>query len=204
MAARTPLQRALADIPERKPEPMDAFRLAKQKFLRGERIDVGQLATELAVNRVTLYRWVGSRDQLLTEVIWSLTEATLRSEWERVRDEPGARVPALLAAYLRAVLAQPGARKFVLEENERAMKLLTLAGNGFQPRLVRAVARYLAQDLDEERITTTLTLDELAYASVRIAESFHYLPTIAGAPPDPDGAERVLKALLHGGSSVTG
>jgi hypothetical protein len=34
------------------------------------------------------------------------------------------------------------------------------------------------------------------YASVRIAESYHYLPTIAGAP-DPDGAERVLHALLH-------
>ncbi|MFI5541250.1 QsdR family transcriptional regulator [Nocardia sp. NPDC051900] len=199
MASRTPLQRALGDVAQRRPEPMDAFRLAKRKFLRGERLDVGQLATELAVSRVTLYRWVGSRDQLLMEVIWSLTEATLRDEWERVRDESGARVPALLAAYLRAVLAQPGARKFVLEENERAMKLLTLAGNGFQPRLVKAVARYLARDLEDERIATTLTLDELAYASVRIAESFHYLPTIAGAPPDPDGAERVLSSLLHKG-----
>ncbi|MFQ6328084.1 QsdR family transcriptional regulator [Nocardia sp. CWNU-33] len=198
MTNSTPLQRALSDTVRRRPEPLDAFRLAKRKFLRGERLDVGQLATELAVNRVTLYRWVGSRDELLVEIIWSLTDATLRDEWERLRDLPGSRVPALLAAYLRSILAQPGARKFALEENERAMKLLTLASNGFQPRLVRAVADYLARDLEEQRITTTLTLDELAYASVRIAESFHYLPTIAGAPPDPDGAERVLRALLHG------
>ncbi|WP_051026927.1 QsdR family transcriptional regulator [Nocardia higoensis] len=197
MVSRTPLQRALAGPGHRKPEPIDAFRAARRCFLRGERVDVGRLAAELGVNRVTLYRWVGSRDQLLVEVIWSLTEASLREQWERARHRPGSRVPALLAGYLRSVLEQPGARAFVLEENERAMRLLTLASNGFQPRLVRAVAAYLEQDLADGRISTTLSVDELAYASVRIGESFHYLPTIAGAPPDPDGAERVLAALLR-------
>ena len=36
------------------------------------------MAVELGVNRVTLYRWVGSREQLLVELVWALAERTLR------------------------------------------------------------------------------------------------------------------------------
>ena len=45
---------------------------ARRRFQAAERIDMSALAEELGVNRVTLYRWVGSRDRLLVEVIWSL------------------------------------------------------------------------------------------------------------------------------------
>jgi hypothetical protein len=50
----------------------DALRLARRKFLAAHRIDMTRLAAELGVNRVTLYRWVGSRDALMVEVLWSL------------------------------------------------------------------------------------------------------------------------------------
>jgi AcrR family transcriptional regulator len=43
------------------------------------------LARELGVNRVTLYRWVGSREQLLVAVIWSLAERTLENLDARTR-----------------------------------------------------------------------------------------------------------------------
>src|SRR3954465_14750206 len=75
---RTKLQRDLAGAAERRrPTPLDAFRLARRKFLAAERIDMSALADELGVNRVTLYRWVGSREQLLVEGVWSLGERTL-------------------------------------------------------------------------------------------------------------------------------
>ena len=48
----------------------DAVLLARRRFLAAERIDMGAIAQELGVNRVTLYRWVGSRDRLLVEVLW--------------------------------------------------------------------------------------------------------------------------------------
>ena len=48
----------------------DALRLARRKFLAAQRIDMTALASELGVNRVTLYRWVGSRDALMVEVLW--------------------------------------------------------------------------------------------------------------------------------------
>ena len=69
-----------------RPTAEDAFRLARRRFLAAERVDMTAMAEELGVNRVTLYRWVGSREQLLVEVVWSLASVTL----ERI-DAQGAR-----------------------------------------------------------------------------------------------------------------
>jgi len=45
---------------------------------------MGVLADELGVNRVTLYRWFGSRDDFLVEVIWSLALRTFDYVEEKV------------------------------------------------------------------------------------------------------------------------
>jgi len=156
-----------------------------------------QLAAELGINRVTLYRWVGDGDALLVETMWALTETTLSEEWEKVRRRKGPRVAALVGGYLRAVVLQPGAQKFALENNERVMRLMTLTQHGYQPRFVAAIGTYLAKDIESGRIHSPLSLDDLAYATVRIAESYYYLPTITGQPPNPEGAERVISALLR-------
>src|SRR5919202_1458320 len=60
-----------------RPTALDAFLRARKRFLACERVDMSALAAELGVSRVTLYRWVGSRDRLLVEVIWSLAARTL-------------------------------------------------------------------------------------------------------------------------------
>ncbi len=182
----------------RRPGPEEVYRLARRAYLAGDRLDLASFAAQVGVNRVTLYRWVGTKDQLMVEVVWRLTEQTLRAGWEALADEQGPRVPRLLADYLRATMRQPGARRVALEQNDRLMRLLTLAEHGFQPRLLTVVRDRLAEDRLEGRVRSSLSLDDLAYASVRIAESYYYLPTIAGRPADPDGAERVLTALMGG------
>ncbi|MFC4048784.1 QsdR family transcriptional regulator [Actinomadura syzygii] len=192
---QTPLQRQLAGRKGR-PTALDAFRRARADFLAGRRLDVQSLAAELGVSRVTLYRWVGTREQLLVEVIWSLTERTLRDEWERLASEPGPRVPELMVRLLRAIWDQPGARRFLEQENDLAMRLLTLKSHGFQPRLLDLIREKVAEDLEDGRVSTPLPLDDLAYTVLRVTESFHYLPTITGEPADPDAAARVLAALL--------
>ena len=183
---------ARADTPGRR----DAVRLAKRMYLAGERVEMNQLAAELSVNRVTLNRWVGKRDDLLLEVVWQLTESLLDELWAEGEDFPGARVPRLVGGLLRAQLSQRGARRFLLEENERAMRLFTHARYGHQPKLVARVRGYLEQDVRSGRTSVPLSLDDLAVATVRIAESYAYLPTTTGQDPDPDGAQRVLEAFL--------
>ena len=82
----TRLQRELAgDAEPREPTAIDAFKLARRRFQGAERVDMSAMADELGVNRVTLYRWVGSREQLLVEVIWSLGARTLEQIGSRVR-----------------------------------------------------------------------------------------------------------------------
>ena len=98
---------------------------------------------------------------------------------------------------LHAIWAQPGARKFLEQENALAMSLLTLKAHGFQPRLLALIREKLAEDIAAGRIEDILPLDDLAYTVLRVAESFYYLPTITGEPADPDRATRVLKAILR-------
>ena len=80
MAARhigTPLQRQLAGTATARPTALDAFRLARRTFLAGARVDMQALARTLNVDRATVYRWVGSREQLLAEILWSLIDPTI-------------------------------------------------------------------------------------------------------------------------------
>jgi AcrR family transcriptional regulator len=78
----TPLSRMLTEPkPASRATALDAFELAKRKWLAGERLDIGKLADELDVGRATVFRWVGSREQLYGEVISAAFAQTL--EWAR-------------------------------------------------------------------------------------------------------------------------
>lgn len=193
----TPAKSSDSEADSTRPRPADAYALARKKYLAGMRIDLGQMAEELGINRVTLYRWVGSRDALILEVIWRLTEQTLSQEWQKVIDLPGPRVPALLVGFLKASWSHPGGRHFLMTENERLMRLTTIASNGYQPRFLAAVRYYLSLDIESGRTNTSIDLDDLAFVCVRIAESYQYRPTIDDSPFDGEAAERVLTTLLR-------
>src|SRR5438270_295397 len=102
----TRLQQQLAAPEEvRRPEPLDAFKLARRRFLAAERVDMTALADELGVNRVTLYRWVGSREQLLVEVIWSLATRTLEKIDASVRPRGAERIVRVVTRFLSDVIS---------------------------------------------------------------------------------------------------
>jgi AcrR family transcriptional regulator len=180
-----------------RPAAADAVRLARRTFLSGRRLDMRALAAELGVNRVTLYRWVGSRERLLSEILWSVTERYFDTELAHPSPGAGSRVPELLTGFIRHVLANPGMRRFLEEESDYAMRLLTLRTGGFQPRFVSLVHELLDEDVATGLLVTPVPLDDLAYTAVRIVESYVHLRVITGEPPDADRAGRVLSALLR-------
>jgi AcrR family transcriptional regulator len=165
-------------------------------MLDGRRLDMQSLSAEIGVNRVTLYRWVGSREHLIVEILWSLTDRTIRALWADLSSTTGPRVPSALERWVRATLDQPGVRRFLHGESEFAMRLLTLRSGGYQPRLFALIRDLIGEDVDDGRVATPLTLDELAYTVVRICESYLYLPVITGEDPDPDVLGRVLAVLV--------
>lgn len=204
---RTPLQRQLTGTrAPAKPTPLDALAAARHWFNQGRKLDIQALAAELGVSRVTLHRWVGTREQLLVEVLWVSSERALTRLREQVRaEEPGqsgqpgqhSHTAEVLARWVREVLAHPGHRQLASEEGEMFVRLLTHDASVFQRRLIELVRELLVEDIAAGRVTIELAPLELAYTVVRIVESFVHTPAITGCAPDPDGNARVLRALLR-------
>jgi len=194
----TRLQRELADGAGRgRPTPLDAFKLARRRFLAAERVDMSALADELQINRVTLYRWVGSREQLLVEILWSLTLGNLASVRAEVRETGSERVVQVVMGFLENVIDNPGMRRLLSEEGDLAMRLLTLREPGFQPRLIDAFEELLREEADAGRLDLPADLHDVAYVIVRLIESYTHVELILGERPDARRAEPILRMLLR-------
>jgi AcrR family transcriptional regulator len=184
----------MAAVPTPRPAAADALRLARRHFLAAERIDMSALAAELGVNRVTLYRWVGSREALLVEVVWQLAEHTLGDIEQELAAGPGPeRAVQAITRFLEATITNPGMQHWLAGEGELAMRLLTRSAAGFQPRLIEYVHRLL----EREGIELDADLREVAYVIVRVIESYTYLDLILGERPEARRAEPILRLLLR-------
>ena len=173
--------------------PMRAFRLARRTFLTGTRVDMGPLAAELGVDRATLFRWVGNRDQLLTEVIWSLFVPTWRRACAEAAGTGATRVVDALTRFTRDVCASAPFRTHLRREPDRALRLLTTRAADYQVRVTGAFADLLAAG----GAALPLPVPDTAYVLTRVAESFIYADLIAGAEPDAAKAAVVYAALLR-------
>ncbi|MFI9813499.1 QsdR family transcriptional regulator [Saccharothrix variisporea] len=180
-----------------RPTSADALREAKRTFLKRQRVDMGLLAERLDISRVTLYRWVGSRERLLVEVTWSLAEFNLTELDAPPRDHGAERVVRLAVGFLEVVIGNPGMAYWLAHEGELAMRLLTRHDRAFQPRLIRWFRRVLEEETAAGLLALPADLDEVAYIIVRIIESYAYLNLITGREPEAAHAEAVLRLLLR-------
>ena len=188
---------AMLETRDPRPTALDAFLRARKRFQACERIDMSSLADELGVSRVTLYRWVGSRDALLVEVIWSLARRTLDNIEAEVTATGPERLVQIVTRFLDDVITNAGMRRWLSEEGESAMRLLTRHETGFQPRLIDAVHDMLREETDAGRLELPVDLHEVAYVIVRVIESYTYLDLITGDRPDARRAEPILRLLLR-------
>lgn len=176
-----------------RPDTRPAFDLARRWFLDGRRIDMQELAAELNVSRATLFRWVGNRDKLLGEIIWSLAEPAFAHHHEAAGGSGGVRIATVVGNYVRMVNADKPFRRFLRDEPERALRILTTKASLVQRRMIAALEEMLADELDHP----PLPPHDLAYLVVRIAESFIYTDIITGEEPDADKAQEAVAALLR-------
>src|SRR2546429_9657018 len=86
----------------------DVLALAMHRYLRGRRIDVQAIASELGLGRTTIYRWFGSRDELIGEVLVRAAEPLLEQARAGARG-PGS-VPLIdtLDRFNRSLAGAPG------------------------------------------------------------------------------------------------
>jgi AcrR family transcriptional regulator len=195
MPRATALERARDAEP--RPTPLDALALARRRWLAGERLDMGALAKELGVSRATLYSWVGSRERLIGEVIWSFAEEGLRQATEAARGEGADYVVEVVERFARLNASFEPLRRFIEQDPELALRILTSKKGPVQERMIAAARSLLEEQVAAGKLSVPLDIDTLAYLMIRVNESFIYSDVITGSEPDVDKAVEVVRLLLR-------
>jgi hypothetical protein len=180
------------------PDALRAFRLAREQFIAGERVDMGRLAGRLGIDRTSLFRWVGNRDALLSEVLWSLAVPTLQQAEDAAADRSGPdRVAAVLTSFAGDLIRAPYFRSFLQREPARALRLLTTNESEIHRRYVATVRVLVLAELGEHPFGRAIDANDLAFVLVRISESFTYADLISGDTPSASRARAAFDVVLR-------
>jgi AcrR family transcriptional regulator len=169
---------------------------AMHRYLRGRRIDVQLIAAELGLGRTTIYRWFGSRDELIGEVLARAAEPLFEQARERT---PGTGGPALLETldrFNRSLADAPALRQFVEREREAALRIITSGAGKVQPRIVQMITDLITEQVTAGTYQPAVEPATLAYATVRLGEAFLYNDAAAGMRGDVDRLRDVQAAIL--------
>jgi AcrR family transcriptional regulator len=195
--APTSLERALDGESRATATPLDALRLARERWLEAGRIDMGDLAADLGVSRATLYRWVGTRERLLGEVLWTFAEASMRDAVAAARGQGPGYVAEVIERYLKSAAEFAPLRRFIEQDPEYALRVIASKHSPMQRRSIAAMRDLLDQQAAAGALKPPLDLDDLAYLLIRISESYLYSDVITGSEPDVGKAADAIHALLQ-------
>ncbi len=165
----------------------------------GRRLDLQGLADELGISRATLFRQAGTRELLLGEALWHQTHRTLRAATRRAdaQRSTGELRSVLVARQMNALVSRSTAlRRLLDDEPALTIRVLTDPTGPVQPRVVGFIETVLRQDM-AEGYQPVIAPADLAYALVRLGESFLYADVLANRHPDVAVADRLQQALLR-------
>jgi AcrR family transcriptional regulator len=173
----------------------DVLEAALHRYLRGRRIDVRAIATELGLGRTTIYRWFGSREGLVGEAVAEAAEPL----FDEARASAGGRGgTALLDTFdriNRGLASAPALRSF-LELERDALRILTSSAGVVQPRAVAKIRSFIDDEVRTGGYVPPVDPHTLAYAIVRLAEAFLFNDATAAMRGDVDRLREIEAALL--------
>ena len=165
------------------------------------RVDMQGLADELGVSRVTLFRRAGSRENLLSQALGLLSERMLEiavERWEAERPEGELHTPGTIRHINAMVAGSAGLRRLLDDEPTLTIRVLTDPRGRVQSGIVAFNEELLCRDIEEFGLVTIIEPSALAYALVRLGESFLYADVLAARKPDVETANRLQQALIEG------
>src|ERR1700726_4235593 len=152
----------------------DVLGLAMSRFLRGRRIDVQEIAGELGIGPTTIYRWFGSRDDLIGEVVVRAAEPLLEQARTGARRRGAAGLLETFDGFNRQIPAAPALLRFVESEREAALRVITSGASKVQPRIVEMITGLIVAEVRAGRYEPPVEPATLGHAIVRTAEAFLY------------------------------
>jgi AcrR family transcriptional regulator len=174
----------------------DVLDLASWHYLRGKRVDVQALASELGLGRATIYRWFGSRDLLIGEVVVRAAEPLLADARVRAGGKGAVALLDTFDRFNRSLASSSALRRFVENEREAALRVITSGAGNVQPRIVAMVTDLIAAEVEAGNYAPRVELATLGYAIVRLAEAFLFNDAVAGIRGDVERLRDVEAALL--------
>jgi AcrR family transcriptional regulator len=164
------------------------------RYLRGRRVDVQAIAAELGLGRTTIYRWFGSREELIGEAIFRAAEPLIDAARVGARGRGGTALLDTFDRLNRSFAEAPALRQFVEQEREVALRIITSSAGNFQPRMVARIATLIENEVRAGAYDPPVEPQTLAYAIVRLAEAFLF--NDAGMRSDVDRLRDVEAAIL--------
>jgi AcrR family transcriptional regulator len=174
----------------------DVLDAAIHRYLRGRRVDVQAIATELGLGRTTIYRWFGSRDDLLAEVLAAAVDPVIDDARARSRGTGGRVLLDTFDRLNRSLAHAPALRSFVETERDTALRVITSGAKFLQPHMVARIEGLIEEEVRAGRYDPPVESATLAYAIVKLAEAFLFSDAVAGMRSDVDRLREVEAALL--------
>jgi AcrR family transcriptional regulator len=166
------------------------------RYLRGQRVDVQAIAGELGLGRATIYRWFGSREKLLGEVIIRATEPVLAECRSGLAGKGGPGLLETFDRFNRALADAPALSAFVEQERDAALRIIASGGGIVQPRIVELITGLIAEEAEAGNYEPSVEPDVLGYATVKLAQAFLFNDAVVGIRGDVDRLREVEAALL--------
>jgi AcrR family transcriptional regulator len=179
------------------PAPGDLLALARRRFMHGEKLDISGLAEELGVSRATAYRWAGNSEELTDRVIASLAEETFHLAFREAKGEGVDRLIDANRRGLRYIASGPYREWLSREDPETALRIVASRFGHAQRTSIRLWEELLTEEVSCGRLELPVDPHTMAYAIVRISESFLYADLIAGEEPDVESCVEIIKLLLR-------
>jgi AcrR family transcriptional regulator len=184
----------------------DVVAAARAQFMAGERVDLTVVARDLGLGRATIYRWFGSREGVLSEVIGDESEALIRHHRHAVRRRGVHGLLEVFDRINRSLSRSMPLRRYVEQEGAAALRLLTSSTGAVQSRGVALIAEMIEAEVMAGRFEAPADPETLAYAIVRLCEAFLYNDAAFGIRGDHERLREVEAALLgvpHPGPAPT-
>jgi len=176
--------------------PEDVLEAGLHRYLRGERVDVQAIAAELSLGRATVYRWFGSREKLIGEVIIRATEPVLAKARSGLAGKGGRGLLDTFDRFNRALADAPALRAFVEQERDASLRIIASGGGIVQPRIVDLITGLIDEEVEAGTYEAPVEPAVLGFAIVKLAQAFLFNDAVVGIRGDVGRLREVEAALL--------
>jgi AcrR family transcriptional regulator len=159
-------------------------------------VDLTVVASRLGLGRATIYRWFGSRDALLGEVIGTELELLIKRKRREIRRRGAAGLLDVFDRINQSLSRSPALRRLLEQEPASALRLLTSSTGVVSRRAVACVEALIEAEVSAGKYDPPADPSTLAYAIVRLAEAFLYHDAAIGIRGDHARLRQVEAALL--------